>query len=381
MSNKYLKEISTENVMDLIYCVFSFKLFYEYSVNFLKVLIIDSLELKKVSSDVLKKIDETILLTTAYFYFDYLYWTLSNSHYEINRENLLLPEKVYGLSDLHKITESIILSYYEASGKKSNVKKIQKTFFEKMKFSKIIPFLRKNHLPPLASNDIYKDYDIKKIENKVDIDYYMYRKNDLISKLPIQSILHGYQLNRIKDVNIIAVELKYRIITKYNNYLTKRCKDTHSIFYLLVYYKLCGFIDEYGDCIIDIPNITDKKLLTLYNEATDLLGTPLSVPHNKPYFGLFPDIEQYFGSKGSFYDIEPESGIYSIQFPLSYFFIKNTIEKVEKWLNSKNLTFILWFIENPIFDINKLSLESSTYYKDTYKLKGKYSTAYILSSE
>jgi hypothetical protein len=214
-------------------------------------------------------------------------------------------------------------------------------------------------------------------------------------------------MSRIKNENYISINLRQFITSKYNNYLKKRYngKDinfNNSIFYLLTYYTLNGFINEAGNCDTDIPDINDKKLNNLYDKAINLIGTPLSVPINKQYFGLFPDIEQYFGSLGSFYDVKPKSGIYSIQFPLSYFFIKNTIDSVNEWLhnattNNEDLTFILWIVN--IFEIRAYIekihkilvplLDSSKYTKQKYYyLYGKKATKskashiiYVLSSK
>ena len=128
-----------------------------------------------------------------------------------------------------------------------------------------------------------------------------------------------------------------------------------------------------------MPKINNKKINDLYNKAIDLIGTPLSVPLNKKYFGLFPDIEQYFGSSGSFYDIEPSSGIYSIQFPASINIIEDTIININKWLdnafkNNENLTFMLWFMDIIFLDIYSTkirkillpSLDKSIYMKYNY---------------
>ena len=416
LSNFPKKEASTKNVIDLIYSVFSFKLIQEYAINYLKVTIFDSLNVQNVSSDIVKKVSETIRLNNNYFHFEYLYWNILNSKYKQNKNNLLLPKKVYELKELMSITEQIIISYYMAFGKKITlitIKKIQKSFFAKMKMVKIIPFLEKNHLPPLSSNEIFESYSVKNIINnnvytgEEGTEYYLYRKNDIVSKFPISYFVSGYTMSRIKNENYISINLRQFITSKYNNYLKKRYngKDTNidnSIFYLLTYYTLNGFINEAGNCDTDIPDINDKKLNNLYDKAINLIGTPLSVPINKQYFGLFPDIEQYFGSLGSFYDVKPKSGIYSIQFPLSYFFIKNTIDSVNEWLhnattNNEDLTFILWIVN--IFEIRAYIekihkilvplLDSSKYTKQKYYyLYGKKATKskashiiYVLSSK
>ena len=392
-SNFPKKEASVKNVIDLIYSVFSSKLINEYAFNYLNITIFNFLHLKNVPSDIKKNISETIKFNNLYFNIEYFYWNILNSKYKQNRNNLLLPKKVYELEELHHITEQMIISYYKAFGKKITpitIKKIQKSFFEKMKMVKIIPFLEKNHLPPLASNETFKSYNIKNIKNnnvytgEPGTTYYLYRKNDIISKLPINYLVTGFTMSRMIEKDYISINLRQFITNKYNSYLKKRYngKDTNidnSIFYLLTYYTLNGLIAEDGQYYMDIPKIADKKLNNLYNQAIDLAGTPLSVPINKQYFGLFPDIEQSFGSLGSFYDVEPKSGIYSIQFHISFFFIKNTIDSVNKWLhnattNNEELTFILWFfnlfnIKGYMSNIHNIlipQLDNSKYMKQKY---------------
>ena len=402
MSNKYIilsnspkKEPSIKNIIDLLFSIFSFKIILNYASNYLQYIIFNTLDKEILSFDKIIKIKETVLFNDFYFYFQYFYWSICNSKYKKNKKNLLLPKNVYELKELNYITETIILRYFKAFGiKKSNivVKKIQTIFFDKMKFKTILSHLETNHNPPLSLNDS-KDYIIKdSIKSKEDTDkskknnlgkeYYLYRKNDIISKLPIQSFVTGYSVKGINNDMFVSINLKTYIVDKYNNYLKKRYTGKHynnSIFYLLSYYTTNGYLEEEsGKFYMDIPKIVDTKLNNLYEDAFDLLGTPFSVPLHKKYFGLFPDVEQSFGSLGSFYDVEPTSGIFSIQFHLSSFFIKKTLQSVYSWIekasqHNKEITFMLWFLNTKnneyIRDIQKTffpELEESKYKKETY---------------
>ena len=393
LSNFPKKEISIENVIDLIYSAFSFELIKIYSFNYLKIIIFDSLKIKNIKDETPKKIYEITRKYNNYFTIEYFFWNILNSKYKKNQNNLLLPNKVYELKKINNIIEEIITAFYDEFNKKITpllLKKIRKSFFKTIKFTEILPFLQKNHLPPLASNKIYKSYDIKNIKKKniyVDrkgVDYYLYRKNDIISKFPINYLITGVSINRMIGNHYISINLRNFITDNNNNYLKKRYtgKDNNfnnSMFYLITYYKLYGYIYETGECQLNVPKINNKKINDLYNKAIDLIGTPLSVPLNKKYFGLFPDIEQYFGSSGSFYDIEPSSGIYSIQFPASINIIEDTIININKWLdnafkNNENLTFMLWFMDIIFLDIYSTkirkillpSLDKSIYMKYNY---------------
>jgi len=370
------KEPTTKNVIDLLYSVFSFKLINEYFINYTILLILDSIT-KKISDKEIIKYNTVVKTNVETFFFDQLYWSIEESNRKGNRSNLLFQKKVHNLEDLNKIVEKIIVSVHESVNMKSSpkkVEKIRKEIFKKMSLKKIIPFLEKNHLPPLASDDAFKTHKIKEKKGKNKItdengnDYYLYRENDIISKIPLSYLSTGFQMKRFREENYVSVDLRQFIITKYVKILKKRYKSSkenfkNAVFYLLTYYKLNGFLENTGIINDDIPKIKNKKLEKLYSKSIELIGTPLTVPYNKEYFGLFPDIEQHFGSNGSFYDVNPISGVYSIHLPLSYGFIKNTIKKVNKWLGAvktgNSLSFLLWVPMN-IYLPDNLAYDIST---------------------
>ena len=350
------KEPSTKNIFDLLYSVFSFKLLNEYFINYIIITILDTVT-KKISNKEIITYNTTILTNKDTFFLDHLYWSISESKLKKNRENLLFQKEVHSLSNLSDAIERIIIEVYKSINMKTSPKlvdKVKKEIFKKMELKKMIPFLEKNHLPPLASENSYKSHKIKEkrtvnmVTDEDCYDYYIYRVNDIVSKIPISYSVTGFQMKRLREENNVVVNLRYSILKKYKKLLKNRYTGTNNfnnaVFYLLTYYNLNRFLNETGDFFENIPKIKNTKLNNLYNKSIELIGTPFSVPSGKKYFGLFPDIEQHFGSLGSFYDVEPYSGIYSIHFPLSYYFIKDTIQKVEKWLDDseENLTFLLW---------------------------------------
>ena len=352
------KELTTKNVIDLLYSVFSFKLINEYFINYTISVILDSIT-KKITNKEITKYNVTVKIIVETFFFDHLYWSIEESNYKENNNNLLLQKKIYNLKNLSDTVEKIIIYIHKSVNMKSSSKtvvKIKKEIFKRLDLKKIIPLLEKNHLPPLASNDAFKTHKIKEKKAKNIItdesgnDYYLYRENDIVSKIPFLYLTTGFQMKRFREENYVSVDLRQFIITKYSKLLkkhyTEKSNFNNAVFYLLTYYKLNGFLDNTGVIHGNIPKIKNKILEKLYNKSIELIGTPFSVPQGNEYFGLFPDIEQHFGSSGSFYDINPISGVYSINLPLSYGFIKNTLEKVNKWLGavkkSNSLSFLLW---------------------------------------
>ena len=157
------KEPTTKNVIDLLYSVFSFKLINEYFINYTILLILDSIT-KKISDKEIIKYNTAVKTNVETFFFDQLHWSIEESNRKGNRSNLLFQKKVHNLEDLNKIVEKIIISIHESVNMKSSpkkVEKIRKEIFKKMALKKIIPFLEKNHLPPLSSNDAFKKHKIK----------------------------------------------------------------------------------------------------------------------------------------------------------------------------------------------------------------------------
>lgn len=349
------KEPSIKNVIDLIYSIYSFKLINEYFFNYIVMSVLDTIN-KKLTNKEIIKYKSVLDINVEIFFLEYLYWSISQSNNKQNRGNLFFQKKINNILEISNIIDKFIFSIYKSVNLKSTDKKIEKirnNILDKISLKKIIPFLEKNHLPPLTSKNSFKNHKIKEkktinlINDEKGYEYYLYRENDIISKIPISYLTTGFQMKRLRRENYISVNLRYFINPKYIKLLKKRYNKktnfNNAMFYLLSYYHLNGLLEDTGYINDNIPKIKNNKLNNLYKKSIELIGTPLTVSPDKKYFGLFPDIEQHFGSLGSFFDIEPVSGFYSIHLPYSFLFIKSIIKKVENWLNSSNkLTFLLW---------------------------------------
>jgi hypothetical protein len=357
------KNPSTKNIIDLLYSIFSNNIINTYFFSYILISIYDNIYInnKKLSSIAKQNLSSTNIINEYIFFIEYIYWNiLETSTNKENKNNLLLQKKVYNIETLSNIINNIIISTYKSINLKINtldVNNITKKIIDKMSLKKILPFLEKNHLPPLSSKDAFKTHKITS-KKSIDIEsgnniinYYLYRENDIISKLPINYFSTGFTMERNLEQQYINIKLNESLTTDNNNILKKRytlkTNFNNAVFYLLSYYNTIGFLKDDGEIIFNIPNIKNTKINILYNKSLELAGTPFNVPIGKSYFGLFPDIEQHFGSLGSFYDVDPKSGVYSIQFQLSYIFINDSIVKVNNWLdtaykNKKNLTFLLW---------------------------------------
>ena len=357
------KKPSTENIIDLLYSIFSYNIINNYFFSYIQISVYDSINInnKKLSTSSKQNLISSNIINNIFFYIENIYWNiLQTSTHKENKNNLLLQKKVYNIETLSNIINKFILSMHKSINLKistSDLNNITKKIVEKMSLKKILPFLEKNHLPPFASKNAFKTHKItsKKIVDMETgnpiINYYLYRENDIISKLPINYFSTGFLIERNLEEQYVSIKLSQSLTIGNNNILKKRytlkTNFNNAVFYLLSYYDTIGFLKDDGEIIFNLPNIKNTKINNLYSKSLELAGTPFTVPLGKSYFGLFPDIEQHFGSLGSFYDIYPKSGVYSIQFKLSYIFINDAIIKVNNWLdtaykNKKNLTFLLW---------------------------------------
>jgi hypothetical protein len=90
-----------------------------------------------------------------------------------------------------------------------------------------------------------------------------------------------------------------------------------------------------------------KKLKDNYNIYFELFGSVLNT-YNRYYCSLFYDIEKYFGSMGSFFDIELLSGKFSMNPPFDNRLMGEAVNKIETTLNdNKDITVFIWI---PIWD-------------------------------
>ena len=396
-STSKIKNIYVKNIMDLLYSYYSIQIIYGYSYYYLNHLIKKKISKINFSHSDVQKLTDILLETESFFIVEFLNWIIFNFSYKENKNNIFIPRKVHNIEELYEIVDIIISSYNNILN--LSFSQIKNIFFKKMNYTKILPFLEKHHLPPLASDTVFNSYFIKDSKDTSGNTYMLYRKNDIISKLPLEYIISGVLFNN-QDLNFINVKLQHFIKTKYISCLKKRYIGNseyfnNSVFYLFTCYTANGLINNKNNIIFEIPKIKDTKINNLYKQSIELLGSPLSVDSDKKYFGLFPDVEKLFGSLGSFYDFKPTSGVYSIQFQLSYFFIKKTVDKVFKWLdtafkNNEKLTFMLWMfnisnIKDIYYDILQSLINNivkSKYFKDKYEYgaESSFRIIYILST-
>lgn len=344
----------SEDIFDILGSIYSTKVVYDYFSYYLIHYInenINDVFKDKIAKSKIKKIEllnNTVVLGKLKN--DYIYFNLSNN----DKKDIIIPKKITdkSIDILKNCIDNIINLYSNTLKEKLDSKKIIKNTLKKIKLKEIIPYIQRHHHLPFYSKGINKSYSIKtkKYENAENIKgelFYLYRKNDISTKLQIKHFLQGISYG--KEDTIISIRLRYFL----NNSHIKKLKNRFSgknfnntIFQLLSCYNYNEFFDDNLETTLNPLEITNEKLKNIYDLSTELVGTPFNC--DKPYYSLYPNIEKYFGSIGSFYNFKPnETDIqyYSITTKPSYYFIKDTYEKVKLFLKDfkgNKLSFLLW---------------------------------------
>lgn len=175
----------------------------------------------------------------------------------------------------------------------------------------------------------------------------------------IKEALHNLKKynNNTNQVNIIKTNTIYTI--EYNNYkidinkpIYKRIKtkiidDSYKyminynslvwcIYYRYIHFGLYNNLQ--GATTEDHYNKINKK----YNSIVEGFGSAFN--HTLPYyFGLFPDLEQYFGCLGDFFNSKFEKGFFVINPPFTINYINRTIDHLLLQLkeSTQDLAFLL----------------------------------------
>ena len=392
-SNKYkiLQDIpkkkitTTKNICDLLYSIFAFKILNRYFNHLIIFLILESFK-KNIKKNYRKKYEKAKLYNEYMFYKDHLHWSFEQTTQNYSG-NILFTKKVDSVEDFRYCIEIYIRSMCKSINiqpDNDTIHIIIKDVLEKMKLKKMIPLLHKNHFFPFSTNLSFKEYDIVEKNKTLDInamEYHLIRKNDILSKFPIDTIFSGFEFysNNVFYTDNVNIKTIYKLETPFVDilkkyYISEPKHISKCIYYLLsIYSNSYDLIDNSGNVTFFIDNIKQKRLKELYNKSFDILGTPLTNFSKKSYLGLFPEIEKHFGSKGSFFDFIPESGYFSIQILFtSRLLLKRVYEKIIDWLqNIKNISFLIWVplfsdeISNITF-FNTDMFTESTFYKEEY---------------
>jgi hypothetical protein len=164
--------------------------------------------------------------------------------------------------------------------------------------------------------------------------------------------------------------INYRIDTEtYNRILSQQIIKTNyninNILWCLYFrYNLLDFFSGMqGSCS---PQYY-KHLHKTYDFEVECFGSFINHTY-KYYFGLFYDLEKYFGCLGNYFNCNLIKGSYVVNPPFIVQFINNTINHIVSLLNKNAITF---FIILPLWSIHERQLLNNI-----NKCKNKYKTDY-----
>ncbi len=273
-----------------------------------------------------------------------LYWLLSQT-----KNNDILPEKISNIKLLEEIIEKTLTNMEIFLDKKViNKKTLVKNLVKDFKLKEVFKQLSKNHIPPLVSQNINKDYQIqKKIKKDKSITISLDNPNSIVFKYPLEAVEYSTYLLTTNSQVYSSIFLRHNISQlKYNKY-KKRYTDESKDFLSKLYSIHSCYTYNYASENRNILSLKDSKLDKLYQKAIELTGDAINIKSTKKYYGFFYSIEKDFGSLGSSFDIDNlKEGVYSIRFPrnFGYVMMDNYIDMIFKLLKKKKKFKFLIFI-------------------------------------
>ena len=380
MSNIYnvKKKIKEKiNIFDDMFSIFSNKLISKYLMINLENNILKYFKTKKIKSNP----DSIRYISRGFFTIsiDLMYYCLIENVNKKNK-NKFLPKSMDNILLLETYLQEWISILFKDYCKKKipikDIKQIIKKTFNDTNIKKLVKYAYLHHYPPFISKYSNKEYKVKTkkkvFKNTKKNIYYLYKEKNIVNKLPIDTFAYYIQNIGITTRNIgVEIPIYYFIEEKYSNRLKKIYTGKHfnrDMYYLLVvynstYYLLHSKYDKNASHHELI--IKNNSLKKLYDKSIELLGNPFVINNKKTYFSLFPDVDKYFGSMGSFNDVNVKSGHYTIRIPVSKIYTNYILDKVEKWLdmaskNNRKLTFIIFLLVTDYkFGIGLLGLYSN----------------------
>lgn len=259
--------------------------------------------------------------------------------------NIFLPTYLSDIVYLKEFIKIAFLHQTEVFHKRisdKDAEDLAKKVLNDLSLDKILPNLKKNHIPPLLKENADFEVTIEKYQNIRTIIFNS--KNDI----KFSEVVIGYNL--FNSADIVYLTFQYSIEEEEFEKVKKRYigkNFNEALFLLLTYYKGFSYlyVTPFSRGLLDVA---DPKLEKLNDVSTILLATPFTAPSNKSYFSLFPHIEKQFGSIGSFFEAKPVTGTYSLLPPPSFVFISYCISRIEGWLEmaekeKRDLRIVFWY--------------------------------------
>jgi len=249
---------------------------------------------------------------------------------ELNENNTKLKYKVFEYFDDFPNPEKEILRF-----------KVLHKINEKFPTIKIIDIMlygyadNKNNKDPILCTDLNKYLDDLELSKKID--------KNIEENVNIINKVENKNFKIIKEMKKNLVFLTYNGIevllnlTSYNRIksqqIIKTEYDFDTILWCLLYrYNNLKLLYGYSGSVIPEQYL---KINKKYNCNVECFGGFIN--HTlKYYFGLFYDLEKYFGCLGNFFNCELIEGFYVANPPFAVDFINNTINKIKNIYDNDN---------------------------------------------
>jgi hypothetical protein len=184
------------------------------------------------------------------------------------------------------------------------------------KYIKYFKKLKKNHY--LWNNEYKIYYEI--VNNNVVINIEIFNLNPKINykkyiELPLHIFKHLIKLYNTKNLN---------------NFTSDEVLDNKVIDYIYILFNRYYIFSSGNNQGSILPSF--KKILKTYlNIKIELFGSPLNTS-NTNYGSFFYDIDKYFGSLGSFFNMDIKKGYFEINPPFDRCLIKQMFNKLDGFL-------------------------------------------------
>lgn len=375
------KKLHIKNILDIYFSIYSMKIFVEYISSYIMDITMEQIP-STISITSKKKFTLFTIQYKDNIYKSIIYWLLYEKH---KSSKLSFFPKIQYIDNLqYIITRNVGYIFLYSLGlniSKRKMETIIQKVYKQIDFKNIISYLDKHHTPNLFDECGHNKYSIieKDISKDIGYIYKLYKKGSLENIIPIEFTFTGYSIHNTKQETPVIMPVSFTLTPSQKKLLQKRYigpKDQFekAVYTLLLYYSMYFEFET-----LHIPSIEHINTKKLYTKSVELLGTPLSVPENMEYCGMFPEIEMYFGSKGSFFSSDIQSGTYSLYLPDTIFMCDFVFDSMYNWLNTrKSLTFLLWVPNIYTPDKNKY-YKYKISYTNTEILRKRY--IYVYSNE
>jgi len=214
-------------------------------------------------------------------------------------------------------------------------------------------------LTKYSSSDLYKNNKNNFKINKCIHEQKRYNKTILFYKF---TIIIKYNIRDKRLQNILDnILIPINIYDKMNNNYTGPKENIDNLIWAIIYrYQLLGSNNHQ---LAVLPN-TMNQLKTDFNLNFECFASSINSTFNN-YCSIYYDLEKYFGSVGSFFDITPIKGTFGFNPPYQTDIITNGLTKVLELLKNtnENLTFIITI---PIWDAKGKKIMLEKYNNEKY---------------